>query len=483
AFACWLGRDRAGPTRKILADANIPTYDSPEDAIRAVTHVTNYWKNQETLIQTPSSVADGFVPDTDHASAIVRGALAQGRDRLTIREVTQVFRSYAIPMVDTLTAKTPDDAARLGEALGFPIALKLLSATPGLGADGSDVALDLGSVDEVRHAAEAMIRRLRDLNPHAQVEGFHVREMIRRPDAIELSAGAFTDPIFGPVIQFGHGGAESDLIADWAIALPPLNMALAAELIGRTRVARLLGGFHGREPAYVADVQLTLVKLAYLMADIPAVHRVEINPLLADGRGVLAISASMTVAETAGASGSHLAIKPYPKELEERVMLGGRPVVLRPIRPEDEPEHRHLLERISPDDIRFRFFTQIRQFAHTDLARFTQIDYDREMAFIASAPGDLGQRETLGVVRTIADPNNDLGEFAILVRSDLKGKGLGRILMEKMVRYARRRGLAELRGQVLSDNLAMRGLAERIGFKVVPSADPGVMDVSLHLDR
>ena len=480
-FACWLGKGRTSPARQSLSEAGIPNYDSPEDAVRAFAHVANYWKNQEILMQTPASVADEFVPDVEHAQSIIRAALAAGHDRLTVREVTQVFRAYAIPVVDKLTADTPDEAARFGEALGFPVAVKILSPDIAHGSDIGGLALDLGSSEDVRRAAAAMLQRLKDLRPDARVEGFHVQEMVRRPEAIELIAGAFTDPVFGPVVLFGHGGAASEVIADRAIGLPPLNMALAKELVGRTRVARLLAGYRGRDPAYMTDIHLTLVKVAHLMASIPMVRAVEINPLLGDSRGVLAVNADLWVAPSDAVGAAHLSIKPYPKELEERTTIDGRPILLRPIRPEDEPEHRVLLDRVSPDDLRFRFFAVMRQFGHAELVRFTQIDYDREMAFIASSLEKHGERETLGVVRAISDPDNERAEFAILVRSDLKGKGLGRILMDKLIRYCRRAGLAELTGQILADNHLMRRLAERTGFTVKASGETDVLEISLPL--
>ena len=480
-FACWLGQDRGGPAPQILAQAGVPTYASPEDAVRAFAHVTNYWKNQETLMQTPASVADEFVPDIEHAGLVIRAALAAERHQLTIREVTQVFRAYAIPIVDTLTANDPDEAARFGEALGFPVAISLLGADGAAFADSVGDGLDLDTPDAVRHAAAALQQRLKDLRPDARVDGFNVREMVRRPEAIELIAGAFTDPVFGPVVVFGHGGAASAVIADRAIGLPPLNMALAKELVGRTRVAHQLVGLHGRDPAYMTEIYLTLVKVAHMMASLPTIRRLEINPLLADSRGVLAVNGRMWVAPSDAVGAGHLAIKPYPKDLEERVTIDGQSILLRPIRPEDEPEHHVLLDGISPEDIRFRFFTTIRTFGHTELTRFTQIDYDREMAFIASRQSPNGDRETLGVVRAMADPGNQRAEFAILIRGDMKGKGLGRILTDKLIRYCRRNGLTELTGQVLSDNHLMRALAERSGFSVKASDDPEVLDISLPL--
>jgi acetyltransferase len=303
--------------------------------------------------------------------------------------------------------------------------------------------------------------------------------MARRSGAPELIVGAATDPVFGPVLLFGRGGTAVEVIADRAIGFPPLNMNLARELVSRTRVSKLLEGYRGRAPADREAICLALVQLSQLVVDLREVVEVDVNPLLADESGVLALDARIRI--DPAAPFDRLAIRPYPSELEETIALrAGRSVVMRPIRPEDEPAHSRFFQRLEPEDLYFRFFSPVRKAPHSQLARFTQIDYDREMAFIAYAPD--GEDETLGVVRAIADPDNRQAEFAIIVRSDFKGQGLGSALVEKMIRYCRSRGTGELVGQVLSENTPMLGLVRKLGFRSQLNPEGGFVEVRVQLN-
>ncbi|MBI1785369.1 GNAT family N-acetyltransferase, partial [Candidatus Sumerlaeota bacterium] len=302
------------------------------------------------------------------------------------------------------------------------------------------------------------------------------------PRAFELILGLSSDPVFGPIILFGQGGTSVEVIRDKAVALPPLNMNLAADLISRTRISRLLKGFRDHPPVKIEAVQLALIQLAQLAADFPEIKELDINPLFADENGVLALDARIKVepAEIKGAD--RLAIRPYPKELEETVKLSdGRALLVRPIRPEDEPAHHVFHSRLTPDDIHFRFFGLVREFPHSQMARFTQIDYAREMAFIATAPDPQGAAETLGVVRVATDPDNLRAEFAIIIRSDLKGHGLGHLLLDKIIRYCRARGTHEIVGEVMEDNKAMLTLAHHLGFKTAGFPEGGVVRLKLEL--
>jgi acetyltransferase len=273
-----------------------------------------------------------------------------------------------------------------------------------------------------------------------------------------------------------------EVIGDKALALPPLNVTLARALVGRTRIAKLLAGYRDRPAADLDAIHLVLVKISQLVADLPQVVELDINPLLADEKGVVALDARIKVSRNAAVGTDRFAIRPYPKELEEWIEFGGRRLLLRPIRSEDEPLHREFLVRIEPRDLKSRFFIAKREFAHSELARFAQVDYDREMAFIATALNEAGKPETLGVVRAIADPDNLVSEFAILVRSDLKGKGLGSTLLGKMIRYCRDHGTRELVGEVQASNEFMLALAADLGFTVRPLAqDPGTIRVTLAL--
>jgi acetyltransferase len=283
-----------------------------------------------------------------------------------------------------------------------------------------------------------------------------------------------TDAVFGPIILFGQGGTAVELTADHAVGLPPLNMVLARDLISRTRISRLLTGYRGHPPADISAINRTLIQLSHLIADIPEIVELDINPLLADDRGVLALDARMGVAPSDATGLDRFAIRPYPEDLEEWISWQGRKILVRPIRPEDGAQHIEFFNALDPDDVRYRVFMRMRELKPSQLARLTQIDYDREMAFVAISEREPGRFETLGVVRAVADPDNIAAEFAIIVRSDLKGKGLGPILLKKLVDYCRSHGTRELIGEALADNQRVIGLVRGFGGTVVHS-EPGTV--------
>jgi acetyltransferase len=485
-LASWLGGAGADPARRILREAGIPSYATPDDAVCAFLQLLEYRRNQKLLMETPPSLPEGIAPRSEEAKAVVAGALAQGRETLGPQEVARLLDAYGLPRVETRVVPDAAGAAREAESLGFPVALKLLSPEIPHKSDVGGVALDLEEPGAVLAAAAAMAERLARLRPGARLEGFVVQSMARRPGAHELLVGATTDPVFGPVMLFGQGGTAAERVADRAVALPPLNANLARDLVSRTRVARLLGGWRERPPVDEGALHLALVRIAQAVAELPEIQEIEVNPLLADEKGVLALDARVRLAPARGSGEGRLAIRPYPSGLEESVRLrDGRSCLLRPIRPEDEPAHEAFLQRLDPEDVYFRFFTPLRRMPHSELARYTQIDYDREMAFVATAPAPDAPGEapadTLGVVRAISDPDNVSAEFAIVVRSDLKGQGLGSALMEKIIRYCRSRGTRELVGQVLPVNRAMLDLAREFGFESRLDPDLGVMVLRLLL--
>jgi acetyltransferase len=380
--------------------------------------------------------------------------------------------------VETRIARNAGEAAAKARDIGFPVALKILSEHITHKSDVGGVVLDLDSEQDVLHAADNMIARARQFQPDIEDLAFTVQPMARRPGAYELIVGAATDPVFGPIILFGEGGTAVEVIDDKSIALPPLNVKLARELIASTRVARRLRGYRERPGADLEGIGQVLVRISQLVADVPEVAELDINPLLADEKGVLALDARLRVVATEEQGAERLAIRPYPKHLEERVQLGDTDLLLRPIRPEDEPMHKAFIDTLEPQDIRFRFFGMVKEFPHSQLARLTQIDYDREMAFIAV---DTTRNETLGVVRTVCDPDNVNAEFAIIVSSRLKGKGLGHALLSKMIDYTRQRGTQYVIGEVLSDNERMLALARKQGFTISSESTGKVKKLSLKL--
>jgi acetyltransferase len=483
-LACWLGADAVAEARRIFEVDGIPCYDTPEQAVSAFMQLVAYRRNQQMLMQTPPSVSQDFVPDAAAARHAVNEGLQAGREWLNEAEVRRVLDAYGIPGVHTRTAATVEDAVKAASEIGFPVALKIMSPQIMHKSDVGGVALNLANAEDVRREAAAMAQRLRERAPavpQAQLTGYTVQQMVVRPKAHEVIIGAAVDAVFGPVILFGQGGVAVEVVRDRAVALPPLNLMLAAELVSRTRVARLLEGYRDRPPAHRAALHLALVKVSQLMVDVEGVVEIDINPLLVDESGVIALDARIRVANHTRSAAGRLAIRPYPSELEERVAILDRQVVLRPIRPEDEPQHAQFLQRVDAQDLRMRFFHAVRVISHAQLARFTQIDYDREMAFIASADDGTATAETWGVVRAIADPDNTQAEFAILVRSDLKGRGLGSLLMKKIIQYCAAHGTGALTGEVLHGNERMLALARELGFSLRYDSDAGFVQVNLPL--
>jgi acetyltransferase len=480
-LASWVGDLSGREARRLLGEAGIPSHPTPELAVRAFMDLVSHRRNQESLMQTPPSVPEAFSPDPARARAAVARALAAGREWLAPEEVEELLRAYAIPFVTSARAASPAEAAEQAQRLGGLVVLKLVSPDVTHKSDVGGVALELAP-KAVRAAATAMLDRVHKARPEARVDGFLIQPMVRRPGAFELIVGAAVDPLFGPVVIVGHGGIAVERIADRAIALPPLNLALAREALSRTRIHRLLEGHRGQPGADVDAIALVLLQVSQLVIDVPELSELDLNPLLADASGVLALDARVRVAPAPAAD--RLAIRPYPKVLEETIALAdGRSLLVRPIRPEDEPSLQATFARLSPEEIRLRFFVAMKTLSHVMAARFTQLDYDREMALVLTDPGPAGRTEIYGVVHLHADPDNDRAEYAILVRHDMTGLGLGVLLMRRILDYARSRGIREVFGDVLAENATMRRICREIGFEERHGSDPNVVRVSLALVR
>lgn len=465
-MACWLGDAAVADARCIFQDAGIAQYATPEEAVDAFAMLATYRRNQALLLEVPSA-SEGDPPDRAAARATLDAALAQGRDMLDELEAKRLLSAYGIPVVPTVaTGPSAGAAATAAGELGYPVALKILSPQLSHKSDVGGVRLDLRDEHELRQAAEQMLVRVHEQRPDAHITGFTVQTMVKRPLAQELIVGASIDPVFGPVLLFGQGGTAVEVVADRAIALPPLNRTVAHELIARTRVAKLLAGYRDHPPAKLDAIADVLTALSQMLADLPELAELDINPLWADHEGVVALDARVRLSRERPAGAAHFAITPYPAELAETVTWQGEALLLRPIRPEDGPQHLAFVKQLQPQDVRLRFFSARRELPRSELARLTQIDYAREMAFIAVRTPAEGTAQTLGVVRAMIDPDNVEAEFAIIVRSDLKGKGLGRLLLRKMVRFLSRCGTQRLVGYVMRGNLAMCELARSLGFSV-----------------
>ena len=456
--------------------------------MRGYTYLVRHQQAQRLLMETPPSLPDDFAVDTAAAQAVVAAALAQGRHWLDPIEVTALLQAYGIPMTPAVCAADADAAVAAAEPLlarGQPVALKILSQDIVHKSDVGGVRLNLASAAAVREAAAGILERARQARPDARIDGVLVQPMIVKPKARELICGLADDPTFGPVVVFGRGGTAVEVIDDKSLALPPLDLRLAHELVSRTRVSRILKAYRDVPAADERAVALVLVKLAQLAADIPQVREVDINPLLADADGVVAVDARVVIAPSDGPLHkgpwhSRFVVRPYPKEWERDEQLPhGRHMFVRPVRPEDEALFLEFFNQVTEEDLRLRFFSAVRHFSHEFIARLTQLDYARSIALVALDPDD---GRMLGAVRLLADANYESGEYGILVRSDLKGHGIGWRLMQIMIEYAGSIGLKRVEGQVLRENVTMLAMCRHLGFQVHPDKDdPAVMDVTLEV--
>lgn len=472
----WLGDGAAAEARRLFAAARVPSFETPEQAVRGFMHLVRYRRHQALLMETPQPLHEWTAPAVEAARAVIAGAAAEGREMLTEPEAEQVLEAYGIPVVQTLTATTPEEAGRAAGRIGGRVALKILSRKISHKSDVGGVRLGLEGAEAVRTAAEAMLATVAERSGGAAVDGFTVQAMASLPHAHELIVGVHRDAVFGPTVLFGKGGVEVEVVRDSAIALPPLNSVLALDLITQTRVHDLLRGYRDRPATDLEAIQRVLERVGQLSLDLPEVAELDINPLLAGPGGVIALDARIRIA--AADQAVRPAILPYPGHLvHDAVLEDGSTVTIRPIRPEDEPGIADMLARSTMEDLRLRFFAPIRQLSHESAARLTQIDYGREMAFVAVEDGGL-----LGVSRLAEDPEGETAEFAVLVRSDRQKLGLGERLMADLIAYARDRGIATLHGTVMTENRRMLALCGKLGFarSAVPD-DPGIVLLTLHL--
>jgi len=473
----WVGNGSASKARRLLVANHIPTYPTPARAISAFMHVVNYYRGLEMLMQTPPSIPEQFAADVDTARELIKAALDEQRSWLTEPESKLLLQAYDIPVARAKTANTVAEAATIAEQLGGTVALKILSPDIIHKSNVGGVVLDLGGAAAVTTAANEMLERVSQLLPEASIEGFSVQPMVKRlGGAYELIIGMVNDAQFGPVMLFGQGGTAVEVINDKALGLPPLNMRLARELIACTRIHQLLLGYRDTPAADIDAVALSLIKVAQMVMDFPEIMELDINPLLADENGVMALDARIRVEKTSKSSPAHLAIRPYPKELEELIPVGDdRTLLLRPIVPEDEPALQAVFAKLTHEEIYLRFFAPMKTLRHVMAARLTQLDYDRDMALILTDPGIPGKTDIYGVVRLVTEPDQEKAEFAVIVRHDFTGMGLGFILMQRIIDYARQRGINEIYGDVLKINKTMLKLCRVLGFS--QSSVPGDLSI------
>ncbi len=476
-LACVMGETTGAAHRRTLAAAGVPAFASPEQAMRGFEQLVQQRRARASARELPPSAVLSLAPDRAAVRTLFQEARRAGRSGLLQDEALAVLSAYGIPVVPSRAALSIDDAADAAALLGFPAVLKLRrSAQPRVGGPGG-VALDLDSAAAVRAAGVQLDRRRQRIGNEGLAEGFLVQRQASR--ARELRVSVSDDPIFGPAIGFGQGGSAAELLGDMAFDLPPLNLALAAGLIVRTRAARSLDESHEQPAADRSAVADVLVRVSQLVVDFPEIAELELNPIFADASGVSAADA--WIALRPPGEEAELAIAPYPAELAEHWAAGTETLLIRPIRPEDAEAHAALFTRLTPEDIRYRFFSMIRALSQDQIARMTQVDYDREMAFIAvrEATG-----ETVGVCRLVREPYNGSGEFAVLIEPSMKGRGLARHLMQRVMDWARNEGMTSITGQVLSENAPMLAFMRRLGFAIrrMPE-EPDVVEASIDLEQ
>ncbi|HEK0788101.1 bifunctional acyl-CoA synthetase/GNAT family N-acetyltransferase [Proteus sp. GOKU] len=479
-FTNWGGEYSSQQSRKLFSEAGIPTYRTPEGAVTAFMHMVEYRRNQKQLKETPALPLDVKM-NTQQAHHCIEEALKNKQYRLDTHQVQPIMEAYGFNTLPTWIAHNAQEAVNIAEKIGYPVALKLRSPDIPHKSEVQGVMLYLRDSTEVSSAAHAIIERVTELYPQAQIQGLLVQSMANRAGSQELRVAIEQDPIFGPLIVLGEGGVEWQIETKAAVALPPLNMALARYLVINAIKSGKIQPRSALQPLNILSLSHFLVQVSHLLLDCPQIVRLDIHPLLASGNDFTLLDVAMELAPLQGDPHQRLSIRPYPNELEETFFLrDNNPCFIRPILPEDEPLLKTFINQVTKEDLYYRYFSEISEFTHDDLANMTQIDYDREMAFVAIRNRE-ERSEIIGVARAMADPDNQHAEFAILVRSDLKGNTLGHQLMTKLINYTREHGIKRLTAITMPENRNMISLAKKLGFSVEVQFDEGIVNLDLQL--
>jgi acetyltransferase len=472
-LACWMGEEQTAEARRVLGEARIPVFRTPDPAVEMFGHLSAFYRNQRALLQTPGPLAAQGAPDLEGARAIVDAALAERRAVLSEMESKALLAAFRIPIARTVVARSAHEAMLIAGELGVPVAMKIDSPDITHKSDVRGVRLGVSGAQAVQAAYQHILEDVKRMRPEARVNGVTVEPMVRRANGRELMVGTIRDPVFGPAIVFGTGGTAVEVHRDRAVALPPLNRFLVEDMIRGTRVAKLLGEFRRMPPVDRAALEEVLLRVSELVCEIPALAELDINPLIADESGAIAVDARVVLRPPAPQRDryAHMAIHPYPAHLVGTWQPATGPLVtVRPIRPEDAEMEKAFVKKLSPESRYFRFMDTLRELTPAMLVRFTQIDYDREMAFVASVAGAAGEEE-IGVSRYVTNPDAESCEFAIVIADDWHRKGLGRRLMSQLIDVARARGLRTMIGHVLAENRGMLTLCQSLGFVIGDSPE------------
>jgi acetyltransferase len=479
----FMGYEKVEEANHIFNENNIPTYSTPEQAVKTFLYMYQYKRNLELLYETPEELPVDIVPPKRPLMVIMRNVAMENREILTEAEAKKLLEYYNIPVVKTQVARTADEAAILASQIGYPVVLKILSPQIVHKTDAGGVALDINSEAELRKAFDLIVQKAKEYNPNAEIQGATVQPMIKK-QGYEVIIGAKTDPLFGPVILFGMGGIGVELFKDAAIGIPPLNQTLARRIMEETKVYQLLKGYRNVPPANTKLLEEIMVRFSQMLVDFPQLKEVDINPLFIDEKEAFALDARVVIDKkrvfAKFVPHEHLVISPYPKKYETLWKLrDGRTVLLRPIKPEDEPLWLEMFQNFSDESIRYRFFQIIKDTPHEIRVRYTNIDYDREIAIVAELTEE-GRRKILGVVRLIIEPNGKAGEIAFIVADPWQGLGLGTKMVDYMIETCKERGLETIYGIVLPDNHRAINLMKKMGFNI-QYLDGGTVKATLNL--
>jgi acetyltransferase len=476
-LTCWMGDASVGDARKILNEAVIPTFRTPEAGVDAFSNIASFYQNQQLLQQTPPPLSDLAKPDVEGARLLIESVLAERRKVLTEMESKALLAAFHIPVTKTILARSPNEAMMIASQLGYPVALKIDSPDISHKSDVQGVALNILNAVGVRDTFLDMMQNVARLQPDARINGVTIQNMSSQKRGREVYVGLVTDQPFGPVIAFGAGGTMIELINDRTMELPPLNQFLARRLIERSRVSETLTQWRGAPAADVVALEQILLRVSEMVCELPQLREMDINPIIVDESGALAVDARIVIDNSAPSVRhyNHLAILPYPSEHEQVCpMAGGGEYIVRPIHPDDATMLQAFVRGLSQESRYFRFVSSMQELPATMLSRFTLIDYDREMALVAvhtessvDAEGQIQENTRIvGVSRYITNPDRSSCEFSLVVGDDFKGRGLGSRLMLSIMDFAREKGLTEIEGLVLANNPNMLKLMKGLGFVI-----------------
>lgn len=474
-LACWMGGAQVEESRSAFNDAKKPNFRTPEPAVEIFSFLSAYYKNQKLLMQMPASLSHHLEPDVEGARMIIDGALQEKRKVLSEMESKALLSAFHIPVAQTLVAHSPNEALLIAQQLGYPVAMKINSPDITHKTDAGGIRLNLANAQAVRGAYHEIIENVNRYRPDAHIDGISIEPMVVKPNGRELMVGVTNDSVFGPIITFGAGGTAVEILKDRSVTLPPLNTFLVKDLIQGTRIAKMLGTFRHMPPVNQEALESVLLRVSEMVCELPMLMEMDINPLILDEHGALAADARVVVDFRPPNPDryAHMAIYPYPAHLVKNMQLAdGTDIVIRPIRPEDAEIEQEFVRNLSEEPRYFRFMNSVQELSQPMLARFTQIDYSREMALIAVTEGHDKETE-LGVTRYTINPDGESCEFALVVADCMRGKGLGRLLMIALMDIARSKGLKTMEGEVLNNNTNMMKLMERLEFTVETHPEDG----------